>query len=97
MIGDADRFEHPHRAGGDGAGAAVEGGVVPQVGVGGIDDDGGQAARVERGGERQADQPAAEDDDVRAIHSGRSNAQLQAWRARDVKTSLDRGVPRRAF
>ena len=38
------------------------------AGIGGIDDDRGQAARIERGGERQADQAAAEDDHVRAVH-----------------------------
>ena len=38
------------------------------AGIGGIDDDRRQAARIERGGERQADQPAAEDDHVRAVH-----------------------------
>ena len=46
-------------------------GVAARRRVGGIDDDRRQAARIERRGEREADQPAAEDDHVRAVHGER--------------------------
>ena len=44
--------------------------VFARVGIGGIDDDRRQAARIERRGQRQADQPAAEDDHVCPVHAG---------------------------
>ena len=64
----ADRVEHPPRGGGDGAGAPVEAGAAPAFGIDRVDDDAGQPAGIERGGKRQADQPAAEDNHVRASH-----------------------------
>ena len=36
--------------------------------IGGIDHDRGNAMRIERGSQRRADQPAAEDENVCAIH-----------------------------
>ena len=71
MIGDPDRLEHAHRARRYRAGPAVERGAGPLLGVGGINDDRRHAAGVERRGEREPDQPAAEDDHVRAVHRAR--------------------------
>ena len=68
VIGDADRVEHPPRGRGDRAGAPVELGTVPLGRIDRVDDDGGKAGAVERAGEGEANQPAAEDDDVRAFH-----------------------------
>ena len=44
-------------------------GATFRLRIGRIDDDRRQAVAVERDGQRQADQAAAEDDDVRAIHA----------------------------
>ena len=68
-VADADRVEHPPRGGGDGGGAAVEARRPRQLS--------GSAGSttmllrpwIERDGQRQADQAAAEDDDVRAFHA----------------------------
>ena len=43
------------------------------AGIGGIDDDRREAARIERRGEREPDQPTAEDDHVRSIHGRAPN------------------------
>ena len=70
VIGHADRLQHPHRARRHCAGAAVEGLALAFAWVRRVDEDRGNPARIERRCERQPDQPASEDDDVRAVHEG---------------------------
>src|SRR6185295_4577985 len=53
---------------GDRRGTAVIGWRDLRLGLGGIDDQGRQAVAVEGESEAEPDQPAAEDDDVRAVH-----------------------------
>ncbi len=83
--GDAERLEHPPRRAGDRRGAAVECGGENRLGVGRIDHDRAQPVRVERDRKRTANQPAAEDEDVRLIHE-RGVAELRRG------ASLDAGL-----
>ena len=69
MIGDADGLEHAHRARRNRARAAVERRVAARARVGGIDEDRGKPARIERRGQRQPNQATAENDDVRPVHA----------------------------
>jgi hypothetical protein len=48
-------------------------------GIGRVDDDGGQAVAVERDRQRQADQAAAQDDDVRALHRASPKHRAEKW------------------
>ena len=66
--GDADRLKHPPGRACDRGCPAVERRRQVPFGVGRIDDDGREAVAVERDGEGQSDEPAPQDDDVRAIH-----------------------------
>ena len=67
-FGDAERLQHaPGRARHRGRAAVIGRGELA-LGRGGIDDERGEAVAVEREREAEADQPAAEDDDVRALH-----------------------------
>ncbi len=66
--GNPDRLQHPPRGAGDGGRPAVEGGGEVFFGVGRVDDDRREAVAVQRDGEGQSDESAAQDDDVRAIH-----------------------------
>ena len=67
-VGNANRPQHSHRGGGNGGGPAVEGNRGASAGIGRVDNDGGKPARIERGCQRQADQPAAKNDHVRPVH-----------------------------
>jgi hypothetical protein len=71
-LGDPDRFQHPPRGAGDGGGPAVEGGREHLLRLGRVDDEAREAVPVEGDGEGEADEAAAEDDDVRSLH-GASN------------------------
>jgi hypothetical protein len=86
-IGDSDGPQHAHRRGRDGTGPAVERGALARFGVGGVDDDRRKPARIERGGQRKADHPSTEDDDVGAIHAqglNRTGSSLRAKRSNPV-------------
>jgi hypothetical protein len=67
-FGDADRLQHPPGRARHRRRAAVIGRRVLGLGIGRIDDDRAKAVPVERQRQAETDQPAAEDDDVRALH-----------------------------
>ena len=64
MPADADRLEHPPARARHRRDAAVKAGGDHGIGIGRIDHHRTDPVAVERDGERQPDQPAAEDDDV---------------------------------
>jgi 2-polyprenyl-6-methoxyphenol hydroxylase-like FAD-dependent oxidoreductase len=92
-----DRGEHPRRRGRRRAGPPVERGIEAKVGIGGIDDGRRQAARVERGGERQSDQPSAKDDDVALLHGVPLRIRARRGKPDPDEESLAPGVPHKAL
>jgi hypothetical protein len=93
-IDHAERAEHAIRRAGDRRGAAVESRGQDHVRIGDVDDDGGQFMRVERYGQRAADQSTAENDDVCFFHAATVTprpARANAPQLREVRC-LDAGL-----
>lgn len=67
-ISNSDGLKHAHGTRRNGAGPAIEGGILAQRGICWIDNDRGQSARIERRGEREADHSATKDDHIRTVH-----------------------------
>ena len=67
-VGHADRLQHAVRRAGDGGGAPVMFGGKDHLRIGGIDDDRGDAMRIERSAQRAADKAAAKDENISPFH-----------------------------
>ena len=72
----ADRLEHLPAGTGDGGHAAVKAGCHGRGRIGRVDHGAGHAMPPQRDGKRQADQAAAEDDDIEALHDAVSSAEM---------------------